>query len=167
LLSVDGTDFKIPNYGPAFSSHKFKGKSGLRYEVGLCIKTGDIVWINGPFPCGRNPDINIFRASLLSHLDEGERVEADDGYIGDAPRYIKCPKSFTNPVVTETMQQYVRNRQETVNKRFKDWGILNQVFRNKQKVHLHGEVFRAIVVITQIAISRGGEPLFQVDYDDL
>jgi hypothetical protein len=166
LISVDGTDFQIPQHGPAFASHKFKGKSGLRYEVGLCIKTGDIVWIHGPFPCGRNPDINIFRSSLLSHLEAGERVEADDGYIGDAPRYIKCPKSFTNPQETLAMQNLVRSRQETVNKRFKDWAILSAPFRNREKIPIHGDVFRAIVVITQVSINNG-EKLFQVDYDDI
>lgn len=70
----------MPELGPRFSSHKFAKKSGMRYEVALCILTGDIVWINGPFPCGYNPDITIFRMSLLSHLEEHERVEADDGY---------------------------------------------------------------------------------------
>lgn len=164
-MSVDGTDFQIPEHGPAFSSHKFKMKSGLRYEVGLSIQTGSIVWINGPFPCGRNPDISIFRASLLSHLEEGERVEADDGYIGEAPRHVKCPKSFANPPEMEGMQQRVRNRQETVNKRFKNWGILKQVYRNKEKIALHGEVFRAIAVITQISIKLG-EKLFDVVYAD-
>jgi hypothetical protein len=123
------------------------------------------VWINGPFPCGRWPDIIIFRASLLSHLAAGERVEADDGYIGDAPQYIKCPKSFTNPAENEIMQQYVRNRQETVNERFKDWGILKQVYRNREKIHIHGDIFRAIAVITQVAI-LSGENLFVVDYND-
>ena len=53
---------------------------------------GDVVWVHGPFPCGDWPDIVIFRSSLISFLDEGERVEADDGYVGEAPMYIKCPK---------------------------------------------------------------------------
>jgi hypothetical protein len=44
----------------------------------------------------------------MSHLDaEGERVEADDGYIGEAPQYVKCPKCFANPNETEHMQQRV------------------------------------------------------------
>ena len=44
MLSVDGTDFLMAmSYKKAFYSFKFK-KMGLRYEVGLCIKTGDIVW---------------------------------------------------------------------------------------------------------------------------
>jgi hypothetical protein len=48
MIFVDVTDFKYPKCGPPFSSHKYAKKSALRYEVGLCILTGDIVWINGP-----------------------------------------------------------------------------------------------------------------------
>ena len=122
-MSVDGTDFRVAEQGPAFSSHKFAMKSGLRYEVAICILTGDIVWLNGPFPCGRWNDIKIFRNSLMSHLMDGERVEADDGYIGEAPLHVKCPKCISNKMETLFMQQRVRNRQETVNNRFKFWGF--------------------------------------------
>jgi hypothetical protein len=61
-VSVDGTDFRLPQQHPNkhYFSHKFK-TSGYRYEVALCIQTGDIVHINGPFPCGLYPDISIFR----------------------------------------------------------------------------------------------------------
>jgi hypothetical protein len=162
LTSVDGTDFRIAEQGKDFYSHKFK-KSGLRYEVGICIATGDIVWLNGPYECGLWPDISIFRDSLLSHLETNERVEADDGYIGEHPLYIKCPKGFANPEETLFMQQRVRNRQETVNKRFKDWGLLKQVYRHE--IPFHGSAFRAIAVITQLAIN-GGEALFQCGYRD-
>jgi len=49
LLSVDGTDFRIElGYSKPFWSYKFK-KSGLRYEVWLCILTGDICWWSGPY----------------------------------------------------------------------------------------------------------------------
>ena len=58
----------------------------------------------------------IFRNSLLSHLDREERVEADDGYLGEAPEFVKCPASFTNPEETLFMQQRVRNRQDIQNK---------------------------------------------------
>jgi hypothetical protein len=74
------------------------------------------MWINGPFECGENPDITIFRKSLMSQLAPAERVEADDGYLGEAPLHVKCPMSFTNPEITEAMQAIVRMRQETVNK---------------------------------------------------
>ena len=162
LISVDGTDFRVPESGKKFFSFKFR-KSGLRYEVGLCILTGVIVWINGHYKAGSWKDISIFRNSLKSHLEEGERVEADDGYVGEAPEFIKCPASFTNPQETLFMQQRVRNRQETVNKRLKNWGALKQAYRHK--FSNHGEIFRAIIVVTQLAI-KGGEPLFTCGYRD-
>lgn len=99
----------------------------------------------------------------MAHLGRGERVEADDGYIGEAPRHIKCPKSFTNKQITEFMQQRVRNRQETLNNRLKMWGILSQMFRHN--LVLHGSVVRAVLVIVQLAINLG-EPLFHCGYKD-
>ena len=110
-MTVDGTDFRIAEQGRIFYSHKFK-KSGLRYEVGICILTGDIVWINGPYPCGSWPDINIFRDALITELEAGERVEADDGYIGEHPGTIKCPKGAANNVSTLKIQGRACSRQE-------------------------------------------------------
>ena len=162
LITVDGTDFRIAEQGKIFYSHRYK-KSGLRYEVDLCILIGDIVWINDPNECGIWPDISIFRNSLISHLSYGERVEADDGYIGEAPDHIKCPKSFVNPEETVRMQVRARSRQETVNKRFKNWGILKQVYRNT--ITSHGDAFRAIAVITQQSI-RNGKAIFACGYRD-
>ena len=60
-------------------SHKF-GKAGLRYEVGVSIQTGYIVWLNGPFKCGPWPDIKIARSNLIYQLDMNEMVVADHGY---------------------------------------------------------------------------------------
>ena len=62
LVMVDGTDFWICELKPFtkhFYSHKFV-KAGLCYEVGVCIQTGFIVWINGPFAVGKYSDITIF-----------------------------------------------------------------------------------------------------------
>ena len=159
---MDGTDFRVPESGSKFYSFKYK-KSALRYEVGLCILSGEIVWLNGPYEPGVWNDLQIFRNSLLSHLEEGELVEADDGYVGEAPEYVKCPASFVNPEETLYMQQRIRNRQETVNKRFKNWGVLKQVYRHE--FILHSNIFRACAVVTQIAIKRG-EPLFTCGYRD-
>jgi hypothetical protein len=102
LLSIDRTDCRIPQQGPAvkgnpFSSHKFNGKCALRYELGVDIVEGNLVWIEGPYPAGKYSDITIFRNSLRHFLDPFERVEADDGYIGEAPYHVKCPKCAANP----------------------------------------------------------------------
>ena len=100
LVSVDGTDCSILRQKgdpKSWSSHKFNMKPGVRYELGICILTDDIVWVMGPLPCGDWPDINVFRYALKQMLDEGERVEADDGYVGDDPTHVKVPGSFVHP----------------------------------------------------------------------
>lgn len=57
----------------------------------------------------------------------------------------------------------VRSRQETVNRRFKQWKILHDVYRGD--LTMHRDIFAAIAVITQLAINNG-EKLFQVEYND-
>ncbi len=90
LLLVDGTNFRVGmGYSKPFWSYKFK-KSGLRYEVGLCILTGVICWWSGPYALGKWNDLSIFRDSLVSMLEPGERCETDRGYQGATPAYVKC-----------------------------------------------------------------------------
>ena len=162
LLSVDGTDFQVPFHGRKWYSYKFNG-SALRYDVALCIRTGWICWINGPFLPGIWNDLEIFRSELATCLEPNERVEADDGYEAEAPFKVKCPSSMTIAPERKAMMSRVGKRQETVNRRFKQWKILKSVFRHD--LTMHCRVFSAIAVITQLAIENG-EPLFQVDYDD-
>ena len=167
LMSVDGTDFQIQQKGPAvrgnrYGSHKFGGRSGLRYELGICILTSHLVWIQGPYPAGQFNDIAIFNMCLAHKLDPYERVEADNGYCGHVDK-VKCPKNANNRLEKRRMQARVRARHETFNGRLKNWGILKQVFRHK--VLLHGKVFRACAVITQLMVENG-ELLFSVEYND-
>ena len=125
--------------------------------------TGDICWINGPFLPGKWNDLEIFRSGLMTWLEFFERIEVDDGCEGEAPLKVKCPSSIAVPDERQRMMGIVRRRQETVNRRFKQWSILKQVFRHE--LSMHGRVFTAIVVISQLAI-QNGEPLFQVEYND-
>ena len=53
--------------------------------------SGELVWIEGPNPAGKYTDINIFRQTLIHHLDPFERVVANDRYIGEASSRVKCP----------------------------------------------------------------------------
>jgi hypothetical protein len=94
-MTVDGTDFRVPQKrtatkGNTFASHKYAGKSTLRYELGVSIMGGYLVWIQGPYPAGKYTDIKIFNKVLHHFLDPGEQVEADEGYVGH-PNKIKCP----------------------------------------------------------------------------
>jgi hypothetical protein len=168
LVSVDGTDFPILEPHPfshANFSHKFKGP-GVRYEVAVCIRTGDIVWTNGPFQPGAWPDIKIFRKDLVHKLIRNERVEADRGYNGDFPEFVKTPTYLQSDPTIE-MRAKVAARHETCNQRFKMWGILRNDFRIKgdDLWEKHGIVFDAIAVITQLSFYIY-KPLAHVEYDD-
>ena len=97
LMSVDGTDFRIAaSYKKSLYSYKFK-KSALRYEVGICIKTGKICWWNGPFLPGDENDDMIFQQGLAQELGPGERVETDKGYVGSAPLWTRVPGGMEEP----------------------------------------------------------------------
>jgi threonine dehydrogenase-like Zn-dependent dehydrogenase len=78
LISIDGTDYHIPQMGPEiadnpFSLHKFKGKCALCHELGVDIIKGNLVWIEGPYPAGKKySDITIFQNCLLHHLNPFE-----------------------------------------------------------------------------------------------
>ena len=62
LITINGVDFLINEptpFSPVWYSHKFDGPA-LRYELGVCIQTGWICWLAGPFPAGDFPDQEIF-----------------------------------------------------------------------------------------------------------
>jgi len=74
----------------------------------------------------------IFKDALAKNLEVGERCETDRGYRGSVPvpMQVKCPGGLLedpDPAV-KAMAQRVRSRQETVNERFKNWGILNTLY---------------------------------------
>ena len=97
-------------------------------------------------------------------LTDGERVEADDGYRGEAPKYVRCPAVCMTAIEEfERMESISRRRHETINKRFKQFGALKQVWR--QRLMNHGKAFRVAATVTQLSIQHG-EPLFDIDYVD-
>lgn len=162
LVTVDGTDCRIEEIKPfnrGWYSHKFKGP-GVRYEVAVCIQTGWIVWVNGPYPCGEWPDLRIVRDRLIHQLLPGEMYIADGGY-SDGGQFSVTPNGLNTD--EQYMQSVCRSRHETVNKRFKQFSVISGVFRHD--VDLHGKCFHAVANLTQMAIQRD-EPLFQVEYDD-
>lgn len=174
-ITVDGTDFRISEPGPwnddtspQWYSHKFKGP-GVRYEVGVCIQTGEIVWLNGPYPCGAWPDLRIARHSLVYALASGEPSEmavADGGY-NDGFEFFETPTGVRND--DQRMKSVARARHETINRRFKQFGILDRRFRHSKDQH--GLVMWAIANIVHMVMSLEGTTeeeagLFQVEYKD-
>jgi len=156
-VSVDGTDFRIEEQTPfdkAWFSHKFKGP-GLRYEVGVCIQTGHIVWTNGPYRCGKWPDIKIAKEKLFRCLDAGEKVIADNGY-GTSGVYTIIPKNIENPSVKH-VHGMIRARHEIVNRRLKQWQVLGGG-RYRAALHKHKKYFGAVAVITQVVLEHQSLP---------
>ncbi len=167
LMSIDGTDFRILQTGAAilgntFASHKYTFKSALRYEIGVSILGGDLIWIQGPYPAGAFNNVKIFNKVLCHFLQTGECVEANNGYMGAADK-IKCPDNPCNPVANKEKRSRVCSCHETINGCFKTWGILSEVYHHN--ITRHGEVFWVVAIIMQPAIENGS-PLFQVEYKD-
>ena len=176
LCTVDGTDYSIYEpklregklvfdkrgrrltVDPKWYSHKFEGPA-LRYEIAVCIQTGDIVWSNGPFPAGKWPDKKIFKYKLRHMLDENEMVEVDGTYSG-MPFECRMPGDFLS-AADKKAKSDARARHETINRRLKQFGILGNRYRHD--IGMHKIAFRACAVCTQIAFNAG-EKAFQVNY---
>ena len=160
LMCIDGTD--VPIYEPGdrsavWWSHKFNGP-GVRYEVATCIRTGDIVWFKGPFPCNLS-DREIFDLLLATELFPGEGVEADSGYTGR--QQIFTPGVAKNRTVLKQKSQ-VRGRHENVNGRLKVFGVMKRW--NNSDTAKHGVFARCVAIIVQLSFTLG-ENLYEVEYD--
>jgi hypothetical protein len=161
-ITVDGTDFKVNEpfpFNPAYYSHKLK-HAGLRYEIAICIQTGWIVWINGPFPCGAWPDIRIARSSLHDELDDGEMYIADSGYE-EGNQHCFTPNGINN--LEQRMMGLARARHETVNGKFKLFRALSDEWRHT--LEKHSLALRAAAVVTQIYLAKG-QYSFAVPWDE-
>jgi hypothetical protein len=115
-----------------------------------------VVWVHGPFRCGQN-DITISRQAVLLALNKGEKVEADLGYKGEDIK-INAPNEYGEKEV-EAMKARARSRHETVNRRIRHFGILEDRYRHK--ICDHSRYFRAATVITQLNIETNA-PLFRL-----
>lgn len=152
FVSIDGTDFRImepTEFDRKWYSHKFHGP-GLRYEIGLCIRTGFIVWVHGGRPCGQWPDLTLARDAFVGQLQPGEKALANRGF--------RDRNFFENPN-GDRARKHLLSRHETVNRRIKQFRCMNHVFRHA--LNLHPTFFHAVVNLTQIMIENG-EPLYEV-----
>ncbi len=151
-ITVDGTDFRIQEPWP-FSSKwytkKFHGP-GVRYEIGICIQTGWIVWVNGPFPCGKWSDLKIALEDLVYMFQGNETAVADRGYRGH-PIYFDVPRN-ANTLQHAVQMALARARHECVNRRFKQWQCMQQRWRHR--LAKHGVTFRAVANVEQLKIAR-------------
>ncbi len=111
------------NFSGKWFGHKFRG-SGLRYEICIKIESGKIVWVNGPYACGENPDVFIFRHRMKKLISSGEMVVLYNGYIIES-----CLRACDIPNDCSKIHGKIRVRHKTVNKRMKPFSILIMTFR--------------------------------------
>ena len=158
FMSIDGTDcpvFEPYPFSKAMYSHKYNGPA-VKYEVGVCLKTGWIVWINGPF-IGSANDGTMFIEGLSTLLHDEEAVEVDKGYKGD--RKMKLPDMGMTSKERK-MKSNARSQHETVNGRLKIFNVLTTHFRHMKPnregmMQKHGSCFNAVAVITQLKFANG------------
>ena len=156
-------------FDKAIFSQKLNGP-GLKYEVGVCIKTAHIVWTNGPFKAGKADSTIFSEDGLLNALADEECIEVDAGYQGN--------DKLKNPYIADSKFHRIPKsrlipRHENVNKRLKQFAVLDQVFRHplgqreneagKLEYPKHKICFDAVAVITQLSFEFEGE-LYDVDY---
>ena len=82
-VNLDGTDFSTYDEKPFDKNwYSFKlNRAGIRYEVGICIQTGNIVlWFFGGYKAGKFNDLELAREEFTSRMLPGEKAIADKGY---------------------------------------------------------------------------------------
>jgi hypothetical protein len=168
-MTIDGTDFRIQQKGVArkvdlFGSHKYAGKSALRYELRVDILMGNLVWDEGPYPAGAWNDIiflTVFYCNVLSRASASRPTLATWG----------TPKRSGAPTTTATQRRTLGCRVGRGLATRRSTGTLKtgaswrKCTATTSRLTAHGTVFYACAVITQLAIANG-EPLFDVEYGD-
>jgi hypothetical protein len=80
-ITVDGIDCKIQEawtYQRHVNSKLYSKKiknAGYKYEIGVCIQTVDVVWVNVPLKAGSWVDIAVYIHDLKRKLRAGEMIE--------------------------------------------------------------------------------------------
>jgi hypothetical protein len=132
------------------NSQKING-AGLKYEVGVCIQTGDSVWVNEPFKAGKWNDIKLYRRDMKKALCQGEMVEADRGYRGDET--VRCPDTV--------FSRADKRAKSKARARHTIFCAPSSFFHHDRD--LHQFVFDAVAVNTHICFENGSPP-FSVVY---
>ncbi|KAG4076206.1 hypothetical protein HA402_014755 [Bradysia odoriphaga] len=156
FCSLDSIDLKIikqnpPN--PKWYSHKLKAP-GLRYEIGLSIQTGHIVWKNTGYPCGDSSEIALARESYTLCVEPGEKTFAKKAYRNK--QFFILPNQSN-----KTEHESIMARHLQLTQRLRRFSSLKQPFRHD--LEKHTTVFNAVINVVQLMLENG-DPFRDVDY---
>lgn len=148
FTSLDSVDLKIVEPKPLENKRWFSNKlrsAGLRYEIGLNVETGDIVWADGGYPCGECSNLQLARKKFVKSVGAGEKTMATKGYK-DETYFITANEE------NRTLHKLVMSRHESVKTRLKHFRILKDAYRHS--LDKHQMVFRAVVNLTQLMLEN-------------
>lgn len=147
-MTIDGTNCHIFEQSP-FDTKLYTHKCNppdVRYELGVSIGNGNVMWVNEPFTCAPYPDRKTFDFDLKKRLLSDEQFIADRTYKS---------QSFVNPVKNyDRVSSRLLARHETLNRRIQTFNVLSTLFRHH--VVLHSFCFFAIANDTQLMIKDCG-----------
>ncbi len=130
LVTLVGTDMPSQmNFLKKFMSHKFKC-NGLKYKVGVCIATGQILWIHGPSWAGVN-NTPLAWLAFISFLDDYEMAVADSGYRGGL-QHIKTPDlmhffAWEKSIMMQQLHELVTRLSTHVSKTNRLWWSISAI----------------------------------------
>lgn len=124
----------------------------MRYEIGVDIETCYIVFLHGPFPYGRYPDLRIFELALFRCVNEGKSVVEGAGYTT-----VKFLRPSTVPTVFKNVHGRIRAGHEFFNRRMEQFRVLETTFRQNP----HSICFDAIANLTHLMLEIS-DPLFDI-----
>ena len=165
--SVDGTQVrtneprdKDMRRNPKNFAYKYNF-AGLNYQIVLSLFTNECWYVNSGDP-GSVHDITAIRREFVDMVPDGCRVIADSGFTGksDKEKRIFSVRNNLDSDEVADFKKRAKSRQETFNKRMKDYDVLKKSFRHGIKRHCL--CFDAVAVLVQYAIedtSSVGEPL--------
>jgi hypothetical protein len=85
LIIVDGTECRIQRPNGSVQRVFYSGKKKchtIKYEIGVRITDGKLLWINGPYPGKTHDKTMLEGGDLCSYLLPGETLLGDKGYQG-------------------------------------------------------------------------------------
>lgn len=96
------------SFSTKWYSHKFRGL-GVRNEIGINIRTENMVWTHGGYQCDEYPDLKLTREAYTHTVGETRRINdmwTNDGalYFTQKERYFS--KSLTQNAIYRNKSQW-------------------------------------------------------------
>ena len=134
-------------------SHKNK-KAGISYVIYTSILESKVIGFDGPFDAGTG-DATIFKNGMMQTMPHGKKMIGDKGFgHKDIAHLVSAPNPLDDE---ETLDFKIRAsvRQEHVNQRLTEFGVLDQKFtHNWDRKNKHKLCFKACLTLVQISIKE-------------